>query len=102
MTISDGMLPARRRTSPTCAHNSPSLSSIGAMVPEQHTCMTPALKHLKSHEAPPSTNVLSGLPIAPAVQAVIVNGESVVDPQLAPIIRIQAEVVLAGLENTQA
>jgi len=65
------------------------------MVPEQHTGMTSALKHLKTHEAPPSTNVLSGLPIAPAMQAVIVDREPVVDPQLAPIIRIQAKVVLA-------
>jgi hypothetical protein len=37
------------RASSTCANNSPSVSSIRAMVPEEHTSMTTSLKHLKSH-----------------------------------------------------
>jgi len=89
------------RSCPFCAHNSPSVSSIGTMVPEQHTGMASALKHLKSHKAPPSTNVLFGLSIPPAVQAIIVNRVFVVNPQLAPIIRKQAEVVTACLEDPQ-
>jgi len=56
------------------------------MVPEAHASMTAALKHLKPHQVPPSTNLSPGRPAAPAVQAVIVNCVSIVEPQLAPII----------------
>jgi hypothetical protein len=51
---------------------------------------------------PPATNVPSGLPIAPAVQAVIVNCVLVVEPQLAAIIRDYAEMVMSCPENSQA
>jgi len=51
---------------------------------------------------PPSTNVPSGLSIAPAVQAVIVDCVSIVNPQLAPIIGVKTEVVMARLEDSQA
>jgi len=51
---------------------------------------------------PPTTNVPSGLSIAPAVQAVIVDCVLVVDPQLAAIIRDNAEMVMACPEDSQA
>jgi len=72
------------------------------MVPEQHTSMTTTLKHLKANKTPPSMQMLPGLSIAPTVQAIVVNGVSIVDPQLAAIIRQNAEMVMAGLEDSQA
>ena len=51
---------------------------------------------------PPTTNVPSGLSIAPAVQAIIVDCVLVVDPQLAAIIRDNAEMVMACPEDSQA
>jgi len=64
--------------------------------------MTTLLEHLKSHKVPPSTNMLPGLPIAPAVQAIVVDCVTIVDPQLAPIIRINAEMVMACLVDSHA
>ena len=46
--------------------------------------------------------MLSDLSIAPTVQAIIVNCVPIIDPQLAPIIGDNAEVVMAGLEDSQA
>jgi hypothetical protein len=86
----------------TGTHNNPSLASIGPVVPEAHTSMTAALKHLKSHQVPPSTNLSPGCSAAPAVQAIVVNCVSIVEPQLAPIIRMNLEVVTACPEDSQA
>jgi hypothetical protein len=86
--------------SATSPHNSPSVASVRTMVPEEHTSMTTFFKHLKSHEPPPSTHVRSGLSIAPAMQAIIVNCVSIVNPQLAPIIGNKTEVVMACLEDS--
>jgi len=72
------------------------------MVPEQHTSMTTTLKHLKANKTPPSMQMLPGLSIAPTVQAIVVNGVSIVDPQLAPIIGNNAEIVVASFEDSQA
>jgi hypothetical protein len=72
------------------------------MVPEKHPSMTTSLKHLKSHEPPPSTHMRSGLSIAPAMQAIIVNCVPVVNPQLAPIIGNKAKVIMACFEDSQA
>jgi len=72
------------------------------MVPEEHASMTTTLKHFKSYETPPCTNMLSSLSIAPAVQTIIVNCVSIVDPQLAAIIRDNTEVVMPRLEDSQA
>jgi hypothetical protein len=88
--------------SATCTHNKPTIASIWTMVPEEHTRMTATLKHLKSHQTPSSTHVRSGRSTAPAVQAIIVNGVSIVKPQLAPIIGDKLEVVMARLEDSQA
>jgi len=82
-------------TAPTCTHNKPSVSSIGTMVPEQHASMTTLLEHLKSHKMPPCTNMLSGVAGTPSVQAIVVNCITIVNPQLASIIRENLEVVMA-------
>ena len=80
----------------------PSVSSVRPMVPEEHASMTTTLKHLESDQRPPSTHMRSGLSVAPTVQAIVVNRVPVVDPQLAPIIRDDAKMVMACPENSQA
>ena len=79
----------------TCTRNNPSVASVGPVVPEAHTSMTAALKHLKSHQVPPSTNLSPGSSATPAMQAIVVDCVSIVEPQLAPIIRVNLEVVTA-------
>ena len=80
---------------PTCPHNSPSVSGVGTSVPEQHPGVTTTLEHLESHKMPPSADMPSDLPIAPAMQAIIVNRVSIVEPQLAPIVGDDAEIIVA-------
>jgi len=77
MTISDGIV---ANASATGTHNSPSVASIGTMIPEEHPSMTSTLKKLKSHKTPSSTHVGSGLSVAPAMQAIVVNCVSIVNP----------------------
>jgi hypothetical protein len=60
--------------------NNPSVTSVRAMVPKQHPCMTTTLKELKSHKTPPCTNTPSGNTTAPAMQAIVVNCVSIVEP----------------------
>jgi hypothetical protein len=86
---------AEPSTSAARTHNSPSISSIGTMVPEEHSSMPALFKHFKSHQMPPSAHVPSGHSTAPSVQAIIVDGVSIVNPKLAPIIRNELEVVTA-------
>ena len=86
----------------TCTHNRPSVSSVGSMIPEEHPCMTTTLKELKSDKTPSTTNIPTGHATAPAVQAIVVNCVSIVDPQLASIIGYELEVVTAALEDSQA
>ena len=97
-------VPIRDRISSftACARNSPSVASIGTMVPEQHPSMAATLKHLKPDNMPPSTNVPSDLTIAPAVQAIVINCVSIVKPKLAPIIGNNAEMVMACFEESHA
>jgi hypothetical protein len=48
--------------------------------------MATTLKHFHPHEMRAFAKMLDGLPIAPSVQAIIVDCVPVVDPQLASII----------------
>jgi len=86
----------------TRLHDSPSISSIRTVVPEEHASMAAALKHLQSDQMPTSAHMWSGLSIAPAMQAIVVNCVSVVDPQLAPIIRDNTKMVMTCPEDSQA
>ena len=86
----------------TGTRNSPSISSIWTMVPEEHPRVATTLKHLESHKSPPSANISSGHSTAPTVQAIVVNCVAIVNPQLAPIIGDNLEVVTARLEDSQA
>ena len=64
--------------------------------------MTTSLEHLEPHKTPPSTKLSPGRSATPAVQAIIVNCVSIVEPQLAPIIGVNLEVVMACPEDSQA
>jgi hypothetical protein len=72
------------------------------MVPEQHPSMATTFKHFKSNKVPPSANVSSDLPIAPAMQAIVIDCVPIVDPQLAPIIGYDAEMIMASPEDPHA
>jgi hypothetical protein len=72
------------------------------MVPEEHPSSTTTFKELKSRETPPSANISSGHSTAPTVQAIVVNCVAIVNPQFAPIIGDNLEVVTARLEDSQA
>jgi hypothetical protein len=72
------------------------------MIPEEHPGMTTTFKELKPHETPPATNIPPGHSTAPSVQSIVVNGVSVVDPQLASIIGNELEMVPASPEDSQA
>jgi hypothetical protein len=63
--------------------------------------MTTTLEHFNPDSKRPRTKMLDGLPITPAVQAIIVNRVPIVDPQLAPIIGDNAEAVMTGLADFQ-
>ena len=99
MTISGAMTTMSLATG---TRNSPAISSIWTVVPEEHPCVTTTLKHLQSHKSPPSTDISSGHTTAPTVQAIVVNRVSVVNPQLAPIIGDNLEVVVTCPEDSQA
>ena len=100
-TISGASATLLATTFATGTHNNPSVSSVGAMIPEEHPSSTTTLKELKSHKTPPTTNIPSGHSTAPAVQAIVVNCVSIVEPQLASIIGNELEVVPAALEDSQ-
>jgi hypothetical protein len=61
--------------------------------------MTTMFKHLQSHEAPTSTKMLGGFAIPPAMQTVIVDRVSIVNPQLTSIIRNDAVSVMPSPED---
>jgi hypothetical protein len=61
--------------------------------------MASTLEHLKPHSMFSGTEMLNSLPIAPAMQAIIVDSIPVVDPQLASIIGDNAESVMACSTN---
>jgi hypothetical protein len=84
----------------TCAHSCPFVSSVRTLVPEKHPSRSTMFKHLESHKSPRGMKILIDLSIAPAMQAVVVDGEPIVDPQLASIIRNDTETVMRPLENS--
>ena len=86
----------------TRTNNNPTVSSVRAMIPEEHPSMTTTLEEFKSHKTPPTTNIPSGHSSAPAMQPIVVNGVAIVDPQLASIIRNELEMVTAAPEDSQA
>ena len=98
----EDLLPEARASARERARNPPSVSSIRASVPEHHPSSTTTLKHLKLDKMPPTTQMLCGLTIPPAMQAIVINCVSIVNPQLAPIIGYKLEVVMACVEYSHA
>merc|ERR1719472_631416 len=64
--------------------------------------MATMFKHLEPYEMPPCANVPSGVTGAPSVQAIVVDRVSVVEPEVASIIRDNLEVVMTCPENSHA
>jgi hypothetical protein len=62
--------------------------------------MTAVLKHFKPHQAPATANAPIRLPIAPAVQAIVVDRIPIVEPQLAAIVRNDAVSIGACPEDS--
>jgi hypothetical protein len=62
--------------------------------------MPTTFKHLKSHHAPWGPHMPVGLSVAPTVQAIIIDGVPVVDPQFAAIIGNNAEAVVTSPEDS--
>ena len=100
MPVSDFM--TLRCSSTTCTRNHPSVPSVRTVVPEEHASMATMFKHLEPYEMPPCPNVPSGMTGAPSVQAIVVDRVSVVEPEVAPIIRDNLEVVMTCPENSHA
>ena len=92
----------RSRSLAACTRDSPSVASIRTMIPEKHPGMATTLEHFKSDKMPTSSNIPSGHSTTPTVQTVVVNGVAIVNPQLAPIIGDDLEVVAACLEDSHA
>jgi len=99
VAISDGV---GFRPCATCTHHSPTVSRIGASVPEEHPRVTTTLKHLQFHHVPAGTKLPGGLPIPPAMQAIVVDRVSIVDPELAAIIREDTEAVMTCPEDSHS
>ena len=93
---------ARAPRAMICMHKTPSVSCIGAPVPEMDACMASALEHFKPDKAPSSSKMSVSLSIAPAVQAIVVNRVAIVHPQLASIVGVNAEAVAARSEDSHA
>jgi hypothetical protein len=90
------------RSNSTCTYHSPSICCVRSPVPEEHASVATMFEHFKPNKTPPMKMMSPGLSIAPAVQAVIVDCVSVVNPQLASIVRDNAESVMAPPEESHA
>jgi hypothetical protein len=62
--------------------------------------VTTTLKHLDFNAMRPSPKVFDCHPIAPTVQAIIIDRVAIVNPQLASIIGVNAEPVMACPEKS--
>jgi hypothetical protein len=81
----------------TSMYSGPSISSISTPVPQQHASMPTTFKHFKPYQTPSCMKVLGGLAVSPAMQAIVVDCVSVINPQLASIIRDDTEPVMTTL-----
>jgi hypothetical protein len=97
--INDSMMAL---THSSCTHHPPSVASIGAPVPEEHTSMATMFKHFQPHKTPTTTHMPIGFPIPPSMQAIIVDCETVVNPKLASVIRNDAVSVMVCPEDPHA
>ena len=85
-----------------CTNNPPTVPSISTLEPQQHPGVATTFEHLKPDSMCPSTKMLDALAIAPSMQAIIVNGIPVVDPQFASIIGDDAKAVVTVPADSQS
>jgi hypothetical protein len=81
-------------------HDHPSVSSVGAMVSEEHASMTTMFKKFDSNQAPSSMNVPLCHTAAPTMQTIIVDAVTIVNPQLAAVVRDKLEVIPTASEDS--
>jgi hypothetical protein len=62
--------------------------------------MATMFKHFNPHTTPSSMKVPVSLPVAPTMQAIIVDRVSIVSPQLASVIRNNAESIRGFSEDS--
>jgi hypothetical protein len=60
------------------------------------------LKHFCSHKVPSTTQVSSSFPVPPTMQAIVVDRVTIVDPQLASIVRNNAVIIPTSPEDAHA
>jgi hypothetical protein len=63
--------------------------------------MTTTLKHFKFHKVPSGTLMLGGFAIAPTMQAIVVDGVTIVKPHFAAVIGDDPEAVIASFSDFQ-
>jgi hypothetical protein len=80
-------------------HYNHPIPSVRTLILEYHACSTTTLEHFHFHESSPSAKMSGGLTIPHAMQAIIVDRITVVNPKLAAIIRYKGESVMAFAAN---
>merc|ERR1711912_3873 len=88
---------------PTCAtsasatgpHHFPAIASVRATITKQAPMMATTFEHLHPHHDPSCPDVPRGFAIPPAVEAIIVDGVPIIDPQLGSIVGNEREPVTA-------
>jgi hypothetical protein len=73
-----------------CAHIMPSVCCVWTSVPELHASMAAMFEHFKPDHTPWSAHVYIGFTITPTMQAIVVDSETIINPQLAAIVRNNA------------
>jgi hypothetical protein len=64
--------------------------------------MTTMFKHFDSHQAPSTINTPRSFTITPAMQTIVVDRVTVIDPELASVIRYDAETIIATPEESHS
>jgi len=86
---------ATASASATGPHHFPAIASVRATITKQAPMMATTFEHLHPHHDPSCPDVPRGFAIPPAVEAIIVDGVPIVDPQLGSVVGIEREPVTA-------
>jgi hypothetical protein len=82
-----------------CTHREPSVCSIRSPVSEEDTSRASMFKMFKPHPAP-SMKVPGGFPVSPTVTTIVVDSIPVINKQISPIVRVDAESIMAIPEKS--
>jgi hypothetical protein len=85
----------------SCAHNAPTIPSVMTSVPPKHAGGTTMLEMLKPATMPSATKVPISFAVAPAMTAIVVDRVTIVDEQIASIIRNNAVSIVACPEDSE-